>query len=185
MIKQKQPERVWTDKGSEVRGKFKNFGEKKEIHLYTTENGTKSAIAEKNNRSLRNIIHQYLEENWTWTYIKELRQFVNTINSHVNRVTQPAPNKTFKKHEPFLISLAISSKTYKPKYEGDLIRIAKPDEIFRKGYEQNYTEEVFTVFKVATLSPPSYNLIDANNFLIKGKIYEPELVQVNVLPVED
>ena len=83
-------------------------------------------------------------------------QFVNTINSRVNRVTQLAPNKTFKKHEPFLISLAISTKKYKPKYEeGDLVRIAKPDEIFRKGYKQNYTDEVFTVFKVATLSPPT------------------------------
>ena len=113
-------------------------------------------------------------------------QFVNTINSRVNRVPQLAPKKTFKKHEPFLISLAISTKKYKPKYEeGDLVRIAKPDEIFRKGYKQNYTDEVFTVFKVATLSPPTYNLIDASNVIIKGKFYEPELVQVNVIPVED
>ena len=78
-----------------------------------------------------------MEENWTWTYIKELPQFANTINSRVNRVTKLklAPNKTSKKHEPFLISLAISTKKYKPKYEeGDLVRIAKPDEIFRKVY---------------------------------------------------
>ena len=127
-----------------------------------------------------------MEKNWTWTYIKELPQFVNTTNSRVNRVTQLAPNKTFKKHEPFLISLAISTKKYKPKYEeGDLVRIAKPDGIFRNGYKQNYTDEVFTVFKVATLSPPTYNLIDAKNDIIEGKFYEPELVQVNVLPVED
>ena len=186
MIKQKKPEKVWTDKGSEFKGEFKTFCEKKEIHLYTTENETKSAFAERNIRSLKNIIHKYLEENWTWTYIKELPQFVNTINSRVNRVTQLAPNKTFKKHEPFLISLAISTKKFKPKYEeGDLVRIAKPDETFRKGYKQNYTDEVFTVFKVATLSPPTYNLIDANNVIIKGKYYEPELVQVNVIPVKD
>ena len=113
-------------------------------------------------------------------------QFVNNKNTRVNRVTQFAPNKTFKKQEPFLISLSIRTKKYKPKYEeGDLVRIAKPDEIFRKGYKQNYTDEVFTVFKVATLSPPTYNLIDANNVIIEGKFYEPELVQVNVLPVKD
>ena len=97
-------------------------------------------------------------------------QFVNTINSRANRVTQLAPKKTFKKHEPFLISVAISTKKYTPKYEkGDLVRIAKPDEIFRKGYKQNYTDEVFRVFKVATLSPSTYNLIDANNVIIEGK----------------
>ena len=127
-----------------------------------------------------------MEENWTWNYFKELPQFVNTINSRVNRVTQLAHNKTFKKPESFLISLAISTKKCKMKYEeGDLVRIAKPDEIFRKGYKQNYTDEVFTVFKVATLSPPTYNLIDANNVIIEGKFYEPDLVQVNVIPVED
>ena len=63
MIKQKKPERVWTDKGSVFRGEFKTFCEKKEIHLYTTENETKSAFAERNIRSLKNIIHKYLEEN--------------------------------------------------------------------------------------------------------------------------
>ena len=100
MIKQKKPEKVWTDKGSEFKGEFKKFCEK-EIHLYTTENETKSAFAERNIRSLKNIIHKYLEENWTWTYFKELPQFVNTINSRVNRVTQLAPNKIFKNMNRF------------------------------------------------------------------------------------
>ena len=186
MIQQKKPEKVGTDKGSEFESEFKKFCEKKEINLYTTENETKSAFAEGDIRSLKNIIHKYLEENWTWTYIKELPQFVNTIKSRVNRVTQIAPNKIFKKHEPFLISLAISTKKYKPKYEeGDLVRIAKPDETFRRGYKQNYTDEVFTVFKVATFSPPTYNFIDANSVITEGNFYEPELVQVNDFPVED
>ena len=52
MIKKKQPEKVWTDKGSEFKGDFKKFCEKKGIHLYTTESETKSAFAERNIRSL-------------------------------------------------------------------------------------------------------------------------------------
>ena len=127
-----------------------------------------------------------MEEKWTWTYIEDLPQFVNTINSRVNRVTHLAPKKVFKKHEPILISLAINTTKYKPKYEKrDLVRIAKHDEKFRKGYEQNYTDEVFTIFKIATVCPPTYNLIDANNVIIEGKFYEPELVQVNVLVTAD
>ena len=47
MIKKKQPEKVWTDKGSEFKGEFKKFCEKKGIHLYTTETETKSAFAEE------------------------------------------------------------------------------------------------------------------------------------------
>ena len=173
MIKKKQPEKVWTDKGSEFKGDFKKFCEKKGIHIYTTENETKSAFAERNIRSLKNIFYKYLEKKWIWTYIKDLPEFVNTINSRVNRVTQLAHNKVFKKHEPFLISLAIDTKKYKPKYkEGDLVRSAKPDEKFRKGYKQNYTNEFFTIFKIATVSPPTYNLIDAQNVIIEGKFYE-------------
>ena len=125
-----------------------------------------------------------MEEKWTWTYIKDLPQFVNTINNRVNRVTQLAPNKVFEKHEPFLISLAIITTKYKPKYEKrDLVRIAKHDEKFKKGYKQNYTDEVFMIFKIATVSPPTYNLIDAENVIIEGKFYE--LFQVNVLVTAD
>ena len=146
----------------------------------------KERNSERNIRSLKNIIYTYLEEKWTWTYIKDLPQFVNTINTHVNRVTQLAPNKVFKKHEPFFISLAINTTKYKPKYEkGDFVRIAKHDEKFRKGYKQNYTDEVLTIFKIATVSPPTYNLIDAKNVIIEGKFFEPELVQVNVLVTVD
>ena len=127
-----------------------------------------------------------MEEKSTWTYIKDLTQFVNTINSRVNRVTHLAPNKVFKNHEPFLIPLAINTIKYKPKYEkGDLVRIAKHDEKFRKGYKQNYADEVFTIFKIATVNPPTYNLIDADNVIIEGIFYEPELVQVNVLVTAD
>ena len=112
-------------------------------------------------------------------------QFVNTINNRVNRVTQLAPNKVFEKHGPFLISLAINTTKYKPKYEkGDLVRIAKHDEKFKKGYKQNYTDEVFMIFKI-TVSPPTYNLIDAENVIIEGKFYEPEIFQVNVLVTAD
>ena len=85
----------------------------------------------------------------------------------------------------FLYPLQLAQKKYKPKYEeGDFVRIAKTDEKFRKGYKQNYTDEVFTVFKVATLSSLTYNLIDADNVIIEGKFYERELVQVNTLPFD-
>ena len=60
-----------------------------------------------------------------------------------------------------------------------------PAEKFRKVYKQNYTNEVFTIFEIATVSPPTYNLIDANNVIIEGNFYEPELVQINVLVTAD
>ena len=67
MIKHIKPEKVSIDKGSEFKDEFKKFCEKKEIHLYTTENETKSAFAERTIGSLKNIIYKFLEENRTWT----------------------------------------------------------------------------------------------------------------------
>ena len=48
MIKKKQPEKVWTDKGSEFKRDFKKFCEKIGIHLYKTESEDKSAFVERN-----------------------------------------------------------------------------------------------------------------------------------------
>ena len=84
----------------------------------------------------------------------------------------------------------MNNNKYKARFEeGDLVRIAKPDNTFGKGYTQNFTDDVnddvFTVLRLATTSPPIYNLIDANNVKIQGKFCEPELVQVDVLNSEE
>ena len=125
--------------------------------MYTTQSETKSAFAERNIRSLKNIIYKHLEHKWTYHYINKLSSFVNTINSRENRVTKLAPNKTSKKHVPYLTSLAAEkSKVFvkTPKLKaGNLVRNAKQDLPFKKGYKQNFTDEIFTITKVATITP--------------------------------
>ena len=183
MLKKKKPEKVWTDKGTEFRGDFSTLCKNKGIHSYTTASETKSAFAERNIRSLKSLIYKNLEEKWTWTYINDLQEFVKTINSRVNRVTKLAPNKVFRQHEPYLVSLATTDKKIsKPKFApGDFVRIVKKDKSFRKGYKQSFTDEVFTVTSVATASPVTYTLVDANSEKIEGKFYEPELSKVGIL----
>lgn len=182
MIRVKKPEKVWTDKGTEFKGAFKQLCEKHQIHTYSTQSETKSAFAERNIRSLKTIIYKYLEKNWTWEYIHKLDDFVKTINSRVNRMTGLAPNKVFKKHEPYLVSLAneASAKLVrKPKFSiGEKVRIAKKDLPFKKGYQQNFTDEIFEIVKIPTVNPPTYHLVDDAGEVIQGKFYERELVQV-------
>ena len=86
---------------------------KKLIHSNTTENETKSAFAERNIRSLKNLIYRFLEEKWSWSYITEIPQFVNIDNSRVNRFAKLALNKVFKKLEPYLNSLSLDKNKYK------------------------------------------------------------------------
>ena len=115
MIKTKQPEKVWTDKGTEFKGELKTFCVNKKIRFYKTENETKSAFAERIIRSLENIVYRYFKEKWNWNYIKELCNFVSIINSCFNRVTKLASNKVFKK-QTFLILIALDNNKYKPRF---------------------------------------------------------------------
>ena len=178
-----KPQKVWSDKGTEFKGAFKNLCDEMGIETYTTASETKSAFAERNIRSLKNIMYKHMENKWTYQYINKLAQFVQTINSRVNRVTKLAPNKVTKKHVPELISIASdqSSKfVKKPKFKvRDTVRIAKQDLPFKKGYKQSFTDEVFTIIKIPTYNPPTYNLRDETGEIIEGKFYEPELVKVN------
>ena len=53
MIKHKQPQKVWVDDGTEFLGAFKTLCNKRGIHLYSTFSEKKSAVAERNIRSLK------------------------------------------------------------------------------------------------------------------------------------
>ena len=183
MIEKVKPQKIWSDKGTEFKGAFKVLCDEEGIETYTTASETKSAFAERNIRSLKNIMYKHMENKWTYQYINKLAQFVQTINSRVNRVTKLAPNKVSKKHVPDLISIAAkqSSKfVKKPKFKvRDTVRIAKEDLPFKKGYKQSFTDETFTIINIPTFNPPTYNLRDQSGEIIKGKFYEPELVKVN------
>ena len=182
MITTKQPKKVWVDKGTEFKGSFEALCKKKGINTYSTESEKKSGFAERNIRSLKNLIYKYLEAKCTYSYIGKLQDFVNAINSRTNRVTNLPPNKVTKMDVPSLISLGAEQSlklVRRPKlYVGDYVRLAKVDIPFRKGYKQSFTDEVFEVFDIPTRNPPTYNLIDSNREPIEGKFYESELIRI-------
>ena len=174
-----KPERVWTDKGTEFKGEFAKFCKGKGIRMYTTQSEKKSAFAERNIRSLKNIIYRHLEEKWTYIYLPHLQDFVRTINTRVNRVTNLAPSKVTKKHTSHLVSLTIDTKNIRrAKLKvGQSVRIAKEDLPFKKGYKQSFTDEIFDIVDIPTLNPPTYSLVDESGEEILGKFYESELIK--------
>ncbi len=178
--KRVKPEKVWVDKGTEFKAEFERYCKRKAIHLYTTQSEKKSAFAERNIRSLKTILYRHLEEKWTYAYIAHLQDFVKTINTRVNRVTKLAPAKVSKKHTAHLVSLTIGvNQLRRPKLRiGDTVRIAKEDLPFKKGYKQNYTDELFEITAIPTRNPPTYTIIDQDKEPILGKFYEPELIKV-------
>lgn len=173
-----KPEKIWVDKGREFAGKFSEFCLEHGITIYSTHSETKSAFAERNIRSLKAIIFKFMHENNTDLYIDNLQDFVNVINSRVNRITKLAPKDVRKSDVPYLISLQNSNPTCLPKFQtGQQVRIKRKIETFHRGYRIQFTEEIFTIVAVKTLNPPTYSIKDANNQLIQGKFYESELTR--------
>ena len=179
-----KPEKIWVDKGREFAGQFSEYCTDNDIQIYSTHSETKSAFAERNIRSLKAILFKYLHENNTDTYVENLQQFVDVINSRVNRVTKLAPKEVRKCDVPYLISLQNTNTPLRPKFHiGQQVRIKRKIETFHRGYRIQFTEEVFTIATVQTLNPPTYTIRDANNQLILGKFYESELTRFEESPL--
>ena len=182
LIKHKQPKIVWVDAANKFRGNFKTLCQRRNVEVYPTFTVKKSAFAERNIRFLKNFMYKYLEEKWTYSHVSQLKNFVQTINSRINRVTKTAQNKVTKKDVPYLLSLnAIASEKLVSLHKfriGDFVRISKFDLPFRKGYKQTFTNEVFEVYDIPTIKPPTYNLIDSSQDPIRGKFYQLELEKV-------
>ena len=85
--------------------------------------------------------------------------------------------KLQKKDVTRLVSLsAETTVSQKPRlFFGDFVRTVKKDKVFRKGYEQSFTDKVFEITDIPTLFPPSYSLIDAYREKIEGTFYQSEL----------
>ena len=68
-------------------------------------------------------------------------------------------------------------KTRKPgKFKiGDKVRISLEKTIFEKGYETNWTEEIFVIYDIKYSNVPYYYLKDLNNEKLDGTFYEQEL----------
>ena len=96
--KKSMPAKVWVDQGTEFSDEFRKFCTDKKIKVYSTRSETKTAVAERAIKSLKNIIYHYMEENGD-KYMRKMDSFLNTMNTRVNRSTGKAPkNVTNKGH---------------------------------------------------------------------------------------
>jgi len=57
----------------------------------------------------------------------------------------------------------------------DKVRILKRKGLFEKGFNPNWTEEVFTVSKFQRTNPVTYKITDYNDEEIQRTFYEQEL----------
>lgn len=180
-----KPKCIQTDKGSEFNSKkvrqfFSNCG----VKYFTTKNpDTKAALVEIFNKSLKRRMWRYLTYANTYTYVDVLNDLVSAYNESVHRSIKMRPIDVNKRNSSKVwMNLYRKVDPVKPPKlnVGDKVRISKQKGTFEKGYETNWSEEIFRINGVLPFPQPLYSLTDLNQDTIDGYFYEYELQKVEV-----
>lgn len=182
----RKPGKLQTDRGRE----FLNRSVKKllklhGIHHFVTNNEVKAGVVERFNRTLKTKMWRYFTANNTFSYIDVLPQFLKSYNHSFHRTIKAKPVDV--NHSNALsIWKTVYGENIKRKEEiphfrkGDRVRISKIKGVFTKGYEQNYTTEVFVVDRViGKAERPVFLLRDYDGDPVVGSFYPEELQKVN------
>ena len=176
----RKPGKIWSDKGTEFVNRIMSKLLKEEnIELYHTENEEKSSIAERVNRTLKEKIAKYFTAHNTTEYYDVLDQIVNEYNNTFHNTIKMTPIEGSKKeNESDIYERVFQDKSSNKKAKlkvGDRVRIPKYKHKFKKGYERNWTSEIFVVDKVLDTNPITYKIKDLKGEEIIGSFYENEL----------
>ena len=88
----RQPRLLWTDKGKEFYNKNVNqLLSKKNIKLYSTENEEKSSVAERFNRTIKQMMWKMFSANNNTIYIDKIDELLKTYNNSWHRSVRMSP----------------------------------------------------------------------------------------------
>ena len=177
------PQKLQTDEGKEFYNKaFQEMLQQYGINHFSIGNETKCCIIERWNRTLKTIMWRQLTACNSRRYIDTLQDMVHGYNRTCHRSIKMAPENVNKNNEEIVFNNLYRTKDLKfPKFKyniGDTVRISKYRGIFRKGYEQTFTDEIFTIIECIGRSPVVYRLKDYADEAIRGTFYEQELQAV-------
>lgn len=185
------PASIQTDRGKEFLGKpFQNFLKENNINFRVATNpDIKAAVVERFNRTLKERMWRYFTHKNTHRYIDVLQQFVHAYNhaQHSTIKMQPAAVTLYNAniaHENMIAAAEArrKNKRFKAhKYKcGDYVRISRTKGTFEKGYEKNWSEEIFRISRVLNRQGLYiYEVRDLEDEIIEGFFYPEELTCVN------
>ena len=180
IFKEIKPKLLWTDNGKEFYNKqVQNLLNENNIKLYSTNNSEiKSAVIERFNRTFKNMMYKKFTENNNTIFYNILDELVNNYNNKYHSTIKMTPIERSKKiNEKKNKNIYNFEKTAKlGKFNiGDRVRISLEKNIFEKGYETNWTQEIFVTYDIKYSNVPYYYLKDLNNEKLQGTFYEQEL----------
>lgn len=178
----RKPKLIFNDKGREfLNSDVKTLLKEHSITQFTCNNpDVKCCIVERSLRTLKQKLWRYFTKLQTRKYIDILEQLAKSYNESVHSSIGIAPIHVTKANS-FNVWLNLYRKAMKihcigPKYKvGDYVRISKEKGSFEKGYEYNWSIEVFQIARVLKKCRPVYELKDLAGDNITGHFYQEEL----------
>ncbi|CAB3991941.1 integrase core domain-containing [Paramuricea clavata] len=176
----KYPKFAQFDQGTEFYNKeVKSLLNKHNIEFFSTYSDKKAAVVERFNRTLKALMWKYFYSASTYKWLDVLQDLTDNYNSSVNRSIKTTPDSVNESNWTKVWQTLFShnlGKPSEPKFAvGESVIISKYKSVFTKGYEANFTEELFTVTEVYHGHPNTYTIKDSADEPIIGRFYEQEL----------
>ena len=153
--------------------------DKNDIDLYSTFNEGKSVVAERFIRTLKEKLYWEMTARGIKKYLSFLPDIVAKYNDTIHSRTSQKPSDVI---DGTVDYFPPENKT-KPKFvPGDIVRITKYKNIFKKGYTPNWTVEQFKIKERRDTTPWTYVIEDLEGEPIFGTFYEQELQKSEINP---
>ena len=180
IFNKRKPKFLWTDRGKEFYNKqVQDLLDENNIKLYSTNNSEiKSAVIERFNRTFKNMMYKKFTKNNNTIFYNILDELVNNYNNKYHSKIKMSPIEGSKKiNEKKIKNIYNFEKTKKPgKFRiGDRVRLSLEKNIFEKGYDTNWTQEIFVIYDIKYSNVPYYYLKDLNGEKLQGTFYQEEL----------
>ena len=116
---------------------------------------TEVAFAERTLRSLKTMPYSYMEE-CEYMYIQNFSQFVTTLKSRKNCSIDLLPKIVKCSYFSTILYSKPLQEYRKPKFQtGHILRILMCDLAFKKGYQSQFTRDVFEIVAISSRKPPT------------------------------
>lgn len=182
----RKPKFLQSDAGKEFKNRlFQRFLKQEGVRFFTTNNNTKASVVERFNRTLKTKMWKYFTHNHTYRYLDVLDQLLYSYNHTYHSSIKRAPVEVTRENESdvwFTLYGDMEDVKRKPCVfqAGDVVRVSKQKLTFEKGYETNWTEELFVVTECVARDPPVYRIKDLLDEPIQGTFYPQELQKVKM-----
>lgn len=170
-----------TDQGTEFfNSEVKKLVNEFNINHYSSFSEKKASICERFNKTLKNKMWMYFSEKGNYKWLDVLSKLVSDYNKKFHSTIEMRPVDVKKSNEKSVLLNIIKNRKASPvlkvKFKkGDRVRISKFKREFTKGYWPQWSNEIYTIWKVQLTKPVTYLLKDDTGEILKGCFYQQEL----------